>query len=362
MHPSHCGACGHRGCLLQVSKLAGLGWNGYTISLSNCFDGTVTLLSITVAFASINESETQRGMIRYVLALRLGRFGRLLGKLKEVRTVVATFVKMLPAAAKLLKVLFVALFFFSTIGMQLFGGLINYGPSYATLQSTSFGTANYYANNFNDLASGFVVCFELLVVNNWFVICGGFERVAFMPLVRLFFVAVYVFGVLVRRHGSHAVPTSLAPLHACRRSSLAACVPCVCVVQVCLNIVVAFALDSFNAVQEANAEADEPAEEEEVRVPDEGSSDAGAVLGRQHSPSIHEATRRFKPVLPVGLQGNASLKARLKAVNTPGRLLPHGEYTGSELAEPGGLDLAELGGAARGGTSAEGNTPRSCRL
>ena len=38
--------------------------------------------------------------------------------------------------------------------------------------------ANYYANNFNDLASGLVVCFELLVVNNWFIICEGFAQVA----------------------------------------------------------------------------------------------------------------------------------------------------------------------------------------
>ena len=62
-----------------------------------------------------------------------------------------------------------------------------------------------------------VLCFELLVVNNWFILADGFMAVFNKRTVQLFFVAVYVFGVLV-----------------------------------CLNIVVAFALDSFNAAYEEN--------------------------------------------------------------------------------------------------------------
>ena len=53
------------------------------------------------------------------------------------------------------------------------GGLINKGPQLATLTAnSSFGVYNlsgeYWANNFNDISSGMVVCFELLVVNNWY--------------------------------------------------------------------------------------------------------------------------------------------------------------------------------------------------
>ena len=85
--------------------------------------------------------------------------------------------------------LFVIMFFFSTLGGQLFGGKINYGPQLPALAGTKFAKANYFANNFNDLASGFVVCFELLVVNNWFLLCEGFEQVAPLgqqPLKQLF--------------------------------------------------------------------------------------------------------------------------------------------------------------------------------
>ena len=52
----------------------------------------------------------------------------------------------------------------------------------AKLMNVSFGAADYFPNNFNDLGSGMVVCFELLVVNNWFIIADGFAAVSPMPM------------------------------------------------------------------------------------------------------------------------------------------------------------------------------------
>lgn len=268
----------------------------YKASLSNCFDGSVTVLSVVVAVVAIDAGSAVQthGMIRYVLALRLGRFCRLLARSKQVALVVATFLRMIPAAAKLLQVLFVTLFIFSTVGMQLFGGVINYGPQYAALQATSFGQAGYYANNFNDLASGFVVCFELLVVNNWFILAGGFAHVAYMPLVRAFFVAVYVLGVLV-----------------------------------CLNIVIAFAIDAFNAAQQAANEADEAASS---AGGDDDPDGTGGPRGemREHSDSISLVARNFHPVVPVSLQASESLKHRLKNLKQPRLLVAPAEATRSE--------------------------------
>jgi hypothetical protein len=59
---------------------------------------------------------------------------------------------------------------------QIFGGIITIDrtsglvitPEQAlALADSDFGQSNYYANSFNDLPSGFVTLFELLVVNNW---------------------------------------------------------------------------------------------------------------------------------------------------------------------------------------------------
>ena len=87
----------------------------------------------------------------------------------------------------------------------------------------SLRQANYYANNFNDLTSGFVTCFELLLVNNWFIICDGFVVATDTKWTRIFFVAFYAICVLI-----------------------------------CLNVVVAFALDAF----QDNAESLQTIEEE----------------------------------------------------------------------------------------------------
>ena len=42
-----------------------------------------------------------------------------------------------------------------------------------------------------------VVCFELLVVNNWFVTCDGFVAVTGTVWTRVYFYAFYIVGVSI---------------------------------------------------------------------------------------------------------------------------------------------------------------------
>ena len=113
-----------------------------------------------------------------------------------------------------------------------------------------------------------VVCFELLVVNNWYEICDGFVAVApwrfgwgagSLVLVRIFFVSIYVLGVLV-----------------------------------CLNIVIAFSIEAFELAMVSGSKQDH---EDGL----EGLDDAlmRDVPTRQHSPSIIQAQRRLTAVVPV---------------------------------------------------------------
>lgn len=53
---------------------------------------------------------------------------------------------------------------YAAIGMQVFGGKLVMGDE--RLAGITYGTANYYSNNFNDFASSLVTLFELLIVNN----------------------------------------------------------------------------------------------------------------------------------------------------------------------------------------------------
>jgi hypothetical protein len=285
----------------MAAKLAALGWYEYTRRPSNCFDGLVTVLTM-VASSYPAVDHKWHTWNKYIFTLRLARFGRLLGHLPPVRHVASTVWYMLHAF-KLVQLLLImqvrdrgALtrvpahraprtahraprtahraprtahraprthltpptrgpyggppfvrwqLLFSAVGMQAFGGLINYGPQRAALEKSTFGSSNeraqspnhasvglctissadrallcappsqYYANNFNDLASGMVVCFELLVVNNWFILADGFCQVAHVAGVRAFFLSVYIIGVLVCLNvvTSFAIDSCAAPHH-----------------------------------------------------------------------------------------------------------------------------------------------------
>jgi hypothetical protein len=61
------------------------------------------------------------------------------------------------------------------MGLALFGGKVTTNPGaadYITLQGTDFGgggaTAGYWACSFNDMLSGMVTLFYVLLVNNWY--------------------------------------------------------------------------------------------------------------------------------------------------------------------------------------------------
>merc|ERR1719502_2614607 len=68
-------------------------------------------------------------------------------------------------------------FFFATMGRCLFGGLIY--TTNPALNATWAGGGAYYSDeffslNFNDLISGFVTLFALMIVNNWYITTSGF--------------------------------------------------------------------------------------------------------------------------------------------------------------------------------------------
>ena len=150
-----------------------LGLFKYFLSLKNAFDAASTLATCAVVIiVYVPNAISDARFIRLVLSLRLLRLLRLLNLSSQVRFVASTFVTALPDASKLLQMLFVFFYLYSNLGCVIFGGLINLDPTRteaARLENSAFGQANYYANNFNDLASGMVTCFELMIINNWFV-------------------------------------------------------------------------------------------------------------------------------------------------------------------------------------------------
>jgi len=186
--------------LEMLLKISVLGAATYAASMKNAFDGFVTCASLGMSIVVYCPNGfDDPSYLRYVLLLRLLRLFRLLAHIPAVAFIVSTFVAMVPPALVLTRVLLCVMYATSALGMQLFGGLINKDhsrPQFALLQSDLFGESLYWANNFNDLASGMVVCFELLVVNNWMVLASGFVAVTSL-WARWFFIGYYFVAVLV---------------------------------------------------------------------------------------------------------------------------------------------------------------------
>eukprot|EP00928_Gymnodinium_smaydae_P045224 TRINITY_DN30166_c1_g3_i1.p1 TRINITY_DN30166_c1_g3~~TRINITY_DN30166_c1_g3_i1.p1 ORF type:complete len:760 (+),score=148.72 TRINITY_DN30166_c1_g3_i1:94-2373(+) len=201
--------------LEAIVKLATQGFQVYWSSLKNKFDLVVTSATVAAVLAVyMPNGFNDKKFIRYVCMLRVARVATLLLRWRSYELLANTLVRMAPQAISMVKVLLYVMYIFSLVGVQLFGGVINTDPespySEAVADSDFNNSSGYFANNFNDMPSGMILLMELLVVNNWWVLCDGFTA-AVGPAGRLYFVSFYVFGVLV-----------------------------------CLNIVVAFTVSAFS--------------------------------------------------------------------------------------------------------------------
>ena len=198
----------------MAAKITALGWKAYATLFRNRFDCAVTVGAVLAAiYVYYPNSYDNPALIRGIVMLRLCRLVRLLVALPAFQILGESFRNMIPAAARLFKVLFCVMYAFAILGVQLFGGLVNTdanAPQLEKLKATeTFFDSGYAPLNFNDFEGSFVVLFCVLVVNNWFVIVEGFVAVT-SKWARLYFIFFYLIGVLV-----------------------------------CLNVVIAFILDTF---------------------------------------------------------------------------------------------------------------------
>jgi len=139
-------------------------------------------------------------LIRMVLTTRVLRLLRLLTALESFQLIGKVSAEIIPAATGVCGLLFLMMYFFAALGLNLYGGLITRDPenkvSYLILD-TDFSDSEYWANNFNDMLSGMNVLFNLLVVNNWMVCEIGFEAATEAKWVRLFFLSFHIMGVIL---------------------------------------------------------------------------------------------------------------------------------------------------------------------
>jgi two pore calcium channel protein, plant len=184
-----------------IAKTNVYGWKRYTESPKNVFDFTITLLAVVSSIIVYYPNQfSDSRIIRMIVMGRVLRLLRLLTAVRRFQLIVTICSEILPAASNVLLILFLLLYFFSVLGVHLYGGLITRDPanplSYLVL-NTDFSNNDYWANNFNDAISGMNVLFNLLVVNNWTECEIGYEATTQSKWVRLFFLLFHILGVVV---------------------------------------------------------------------------------------------------------------------------------------------------------------------
>jgi len=113
---------------------------------------------------------------RFLALIRVARVERVLWRFEGKRETLRVLLRLVGAFKRACAGLFFVFYLYSTVGVQIFGGRIH--TKSKRLKHDYFGKEEYWANNFNDFASGLVVLFELMVVNNWYVIAQGLAMVS----------------------------------------------------------------------------------------------------------------------------------------------------------------------------------------
>jgi len=146
--------------LEALTKIAVFGWKSYSEQMKNMFDFLVTILAVVtsiIVYYPNNYSDSR--LIRMVITARVLRLFRLLTALKSFQLIGKVSAEILPAATGVIGLLFLLLYFYAVLGMQLYGGLISRDPDNEVshlILGTDFSESEYWSNNFNDMISGYV--------------------------------------------------------------------------------------------------------------------------------------------------------------------------------------------------------------
>ncbi|OQR85014.1 Two-pore ion channel [Achlya hypogyna] len=180
-----------------VLKVLVEGRAAYWASIKNRFDAVVTVSVVAIdIYALWSANAASRVLVQILLVTRCLRLFRLIFSVQRYRIFCMTWLRLLPFGKHVVVFLSAFMYFFAALGMHLFGGLISQERLQTTCPDSPFTRSHYAPNNFNDMASGCVLLFELLIVNNWSALADGFVCVT-SKYARWFFVSYYVGGVTI---------------------------------------------------------------------------------------------------------------------------------------------------------------------
>ncbi|XP_042433296.1 two pore calcium channel protein 1 [Zingiber officinale] len=186
--------------LEMALKIFSFGFDAYWMDGQNQFDFVITwtiVIGETLTFASPSTFPflLNGEWIRYLLIARMLRLLRLLQHVKQYKAYVTTFLTLIPSLMPYLGTIFCVLCIYCSLGVQLFGGIVNAGNT--ELASTDLSDSDYLLFNFNDYPNGMVTLFNLLVMGNWQVWMQSYSELTGTYWTLIYFISFYLITVLL---------------------------------------------------------------------------------------------------------------------------------------------------------------------
>ncbi|XP_046925643.1 two pore calcium channel protein 1-like [Lynx rufus] len=177
----------------------------------NWFDTLIIIAALvaTVANTTIQSARkyNSQQILDIVLILRILRLLRIIVSIQRFRVIVTTLINIGPTILTFGGLVLVVYYVFAIIGMEAFHGKVRFSdPNFTSpdalvcgnpaLKDSAFARDRYCKNNFNDLASSFIVLMELTVVNQWHILAGGFALVTHQAA-KLYFIGFHIVVVIL---------------------------------------------------------------------------------------------------------------------------------------------------------------------
>lgn len=184
----------------MVLKIYAYGFVNYWRDGQNRFDFIITCVIVvgeTMTFVSADDHTflSNGEWIRYLILARVLRLIRLLMHVKRYRAFVATFLTLLPSLMPYLGTIFCVMCVYSSLGVQIFGGIVNAGnPS---LEGNDLAENDYLLFNFNDYPNAMVTTFNLLVMGNWQAWMQAYMDLTSTSWALVYFISFYLITVML---------------------------------------------------------------------------------------------------------------------------------------------------------------------
>ncbi|CAN0915041.1 Two pore calcium channel protein 1 [Linum grandiflorum] len=186
--------------LEMLLKVYSYGFANYWRDGQNRFDFLITLVIVIGETATFVSPDAQTFFsngewIRYLLLARMLRLLRLLMYVRSYQAFLATFLTLIPSLMPYLGTIFCILCIYCSLGVQIFGGIVNAGN--LNLNATDLSDNDYLLFNFNDYPNGMVTLFNLLVMGNWQVWMQSYTELTGNRWTVAYFISFYLITILL---------------------------------------------------------------------------------------------------------------------------------------------------------------------